>query len=234
MRLKNLGIIAVFLFVGCASVPKETVLLSQTLGNDIQLLHKSHRAFADIHFEKIKKDINSYVDDVYTPFVIHYVLKKELKKYKNHESSLFGVIEIAGKVEGIKESKDAIDIMQEFQEAARNDIERQRNELLNPIKKQHSKIVQSINQSYESVSYANARLTAYLQTLRRLKDSQQKALSKIGLEGADHLLSNSLIKMSELVEKSLKKGKEIDIQSDDAYDELKKISKQIKEITSKK
>ncbi|MFA9370984.1 MAG: hypothetical protein ACERIH_04685 [Labilibaculum antarcticum] len=233
MNVKNLGIlISIVLFSACASIPKETVLLSQTLGNDLQILHKSHRDIVDIHFKKIENDINSFVDEVYAPFVIHFALKAELKRYKEGVSSLYGIIEIAGKKEGKKESKDAIDVMQEFQEAARNQIESQRRELLLPIKEQHSELIRSINLSYENASHANATITAYLQSLRKLKGSQQEALSKIGLDGADTIVTKSLLKVSEQVEKAVKTGKKIDIQSEDAYKELEKISNQIKEITN--
>jgi len=235
MRIINLGaIVLIFLLSACTSIPKETVLLSQTLGNDLKILHKSHCDIIDIHFINIESDINSFVDEVYAPFVIHYALKSQFQDYKEGKSGLYSIIEIAGKHEGKKEAKDAIDVMQEFQEAARKDIERQRDELLLPIKMQHSEIIKSINQSYENISYANTTITTYLQSLRKLKGTQQEVLAKIGLDGADTLITNSLLKLSEQVEKVVKAGRKIDIQSDDAYKELEKISNQIKEITNKK
>ena len=235
MKMKNLGVVILaLLFAACASIPKETVLLSKTLGNELQTLHNSHRNVVDIHFKKIENDINSFVDDVYAPFVIHYALKSQLKSYKAGKTSLFGIIEIAGKIEGKKEAKAAIDVMQEFQEAALKQIESKRHELLLPIKKQHSELIKSINQSYQTASYANATLTAYLQSLRKLKGSQQEALSKIHLDGADTLITKSLLEVSKRVEQAVKTGKDIDIQSDDAYKKLEKVSNQIKKITNKK
>uniref|UniRef100_UPI003217F14C hypothetical protein n=1 Tax=uncultured Draconibacterium sp. TaxID=1573823 RepID=UPI003217F14C len=223
---------AFFLIAGCASIPKETVLLSETLGNDLLILHRSHRNIVDIHYEKIEKDINSLIDDVYAPFVIHYVLKTELKKFNDGIPSLYGAIDIEGKREGKEESKEALDIMQEFLEAAREQIESKRNDLLLPIKKQKSEILRSIDQSYENAIYANTTVTAYLKSLRKLKDTQQEVLTKIGLDGVDGLITDSLMKFSEEVEKAVKVGKKIDIESDDAFNQIEKLTNQIKELTN--
>lgn len=236
MKIRNLGLLIVlFILTACASLPKESVTLSQTLGSDLKILHNAHRNIIEIHFNKIEDDINSFVSDVYAPFIIHYALKSELKKYKEgNPTSLYSIIEIAGKQEGQKESEEALNVMQEFQEAARKQIESKRNELLTPIIKQQAEIITAINQSYEHAIYANSTITAYLQSLQKIKGAQQEALSLIGLEGTGTLITNTLVKVSEQVDNAVKKGKEIDIRSDDAYKKLEEISNQIKEITNKK
>jgi len=210
------------------------VTLSQTLGKDIKVLHNSHINTVEVYFGKIKYDINSFIDEKYAPFIIHYVLKSELVNYKQGKTSLFGTIEIAGQKEGQKEANDALTVMVDFQEAARKQIESKREELLSPILKQESEITNAVNQSYENVQYANSSITAYLQSIRKVKEAQQQALSMVGLEGSDSLVTNSLVKLSEQIEKAVKSGKEIDIKSDDAYKQLEKVTNQIKEITTKK
>ena len=235
MKIRNLIIVlTLVIFSGCASIPKEVVTLSQTLGKDIKVLHNSHINTVEVYFGKIKYDINSFIDEKYAPFIIHYVLKSELVNYKQGKTSLFGTIEIAGQKEGQKEANDALTVMVDFQEAARKQIESKREELLSPILKQESEITNAVNQSYENVQYANSSITAYLQSIRKVKEAQQQALSMVGLEGSDSLVTNSLVKLSEHIEKAVKSGKEIDIKSDDAYKQLEKVTNQIKEITTKK
>jgi len=56
----------------------------------------------------------------------------------------------------------------------------------------------------------------------------------VELEGADTLMTNNLIKLSDQVDIALKKGKEIDIKSDDAYNKFESIIKEIKNLTNKK
>jgi hypothetical protein len=235
MKIRNLAaILAVLILTGCASIPKEVVTLSQTLGNDLKVLHNSHLNTVQVYFGKIKFDINSFIDEKYAPFVIHYALKSELANYKQGKTSLYGTIEIAGQKEGQKEANDALTVMMDFQEAARKQIESKREELLSPILKQEAEIKEAVNRSYENVQYANSSITAYLQSIRKVKEAQQQALSMVGLGGADTLVTKSLVKLSEQVENAVKTGKEIDIQSDDAYKQLEKVANQIREITNKK
>jgi hypothetical protein len=235
MKIRNLGTFLILLILtGCASIPKEVVTLSQTLGNDLKILHNSHMSMVQIYFGKIKYDINSFIDEKYAPFIIHYALKSELANYKQGKTSLYGTIEIAGQKEGQKEANDALAVMMDFQEAARKQIDYKRDELLSPILKQETEIKEAVNRSYDNVQYANSSITAYLQSIRKVKEAQQQALSMLGFEGSDTLVTKSLIKLSEQVEKAVRTGKEIDIQSDDAYKQIEKVANQIKEITNKK
>lgn len=83
--------------MSCASIPKETVTLSKTIGSDLQILHDSHRNMVQLYYNGIKLNINTFIDDVYAPFIIHHVLEVELNKHKRGESSIYGIIENAGK-----------------------------------------------------------------------------------------------------------------------------------------
>ncbi|WP_430822774.1 hypothetical protein [Carboxylicivirga sp. N1Y90] len=234
MKFKFIApLILTILFTACISIPKETVDLSQVLGKDLVALHQSHRNVVEMYYRQIKNDINEFVDEVYSPFVIHYVLKIELQKYQKGEPSLYTSIENAGKSGGKAETDEALATMLEFQEAANAQITAKRNELLKPIIKQEKEVIGHINQSYENAIRANSTITNYLISVRKVKESQQDALNIVGLEGADTLVTNSLVQVSELVSDAVEKGKEIDIKSDDAYSKLEEISNQIKKITNK-
>ncbi len=235
MKLKMYtALIVVSLLSACASIPKETVELSKVLGNDLKVLHHSHSTMVELYYNKIINDINVFVDEVYSPFIIHYVLNSELQRYTKQEQSIYGTIEAAGKTGGKKETDDALNIMTEFIEDANYQVNKKREELLNPILKQKRGIVNTINSSYENVIYANAIITGHLKSIRKVKDAQQEALSLIGLEGKDEELDKMLLQASEMVKSAVTKGKEIDIKSDEAYSKIEEISNQIKSITNKK
>ena len=235
MRLK-IPILAIMtlLLNACATIPKETVDLSKVLGNDLVVLHNSHRNMVGIYYYKITNDINTFVDDVYAPFIIHYVLKAELAKYSNGQESLYGIIEMAGKTSGQTEAENALNVMTEFIEDANYQIEKKRAELLNPIVKQKREIVNSIDQSYENAIYANSTITGYLESIRKVKESQQETLELIGLEGKDEDLDKILLQVSDIVNTAIEIGKEIDVKSEDALDKINEISNQIKNITNQK
>lgn len=232
---KKLSILFILslLILSCVSIPKETVVLSKTLGNDLEILHNSHRNIANIYFEEIKNNINIFVDEVYSPFVIHYVLQVELEKSKNGQESLYSAIEQAGKTGGKKETDEALNVMQEFQEAALAQINFKRKELLAPILNQEREVLSSINQSYENAVYANATITGYLESIRKVKEAQKEALALVGLKDLDVKMTGSLLKISQGVNDAIEVGKEIDIKSDDAYEQLEKVSNKIKGLTTK-
>lgn len=233
--MKTTCVLAMFsILTACASIPKETVTLSQTLGDDLEVLHQAHRKIMKVHFEKVKDDIHSFIDDTYAPFIIHFVLKKELEAYQTGEPSLYTTIEVAGQKGGKQETEAALNEMSDFQIAARKQVESKRNELLLPLINQEAEIIRAVDRSYENAIYANATITGYLQSVRNVKGAQQEALSMIGLSGTDTLITNTLVKASDLIGEAVKKGKEIDIRSEDAYMQLESISDRIKEITNKK
>jgi hypothetical protein len=220
------------LITSCVSVPKETVILSRTIGSDINALHNSHLNMVKLYYGQIINDINTFVDDVYAPFIIHYVLKSELVNYHNDNPSIYGTIEKAAKEEGKQQTDDALQAMLEFQEAARLQIEKKRKELLTPVLKQQTEVTTALNQAYKNVSSANLTITEYLNSARKVKETQQESLSAIGLKGADSLINKTLVDFSEQINEVLKKGKEIDIKSDKAYEKIETISKKIKSITT--
>lgn len=234
-NLKFVGLLFALSFLSaCVSIPKETIVLSQTLGKDIAKLQESHINIINIYFDKIEKNINTFIDDIYAPYVIHYVLEKELEEYKNDNPSIYTSIFLAGEVGGKEATENAINDMFDFQDAARKQINNKWNELLNPIHKQRAELIKTINQSYKNTLYANSTITAYLQSIKKVKDSQKEALSLIGLEGADTFVAESLINASETVGDLVEKGREIDIKSDQAYNQIEEITRKIKEITQKK
>ena len=220
----------------CVSVPKETVQLSRIIGTDLTVLQNSHTTMVELFYNEIINNINAFIEEVYAPFIINYVLKGELKNYKNNVSpSIFGVInKAASDGAGKAETGEVLVEMSNILKAANTRIEKKRNELLDPIQKQKDAMLRNINTSYENTRRANSSVTNYLQSVLSLKESQREILSIVGLKGMDEALNNTLLKVSEVTKSLLIEGKEIDIESDDAFNKIKKIAAKIKSITYKK
>lgn len=234
MKFKTLIFLVVVYFLSsCASVPKETVALSKLLGNDLKVLHNSHKTLVELYYKEIIDNVNVFVDDVYAPFVIHFVLKAELEKYNSKEESIYGTIEKAGKVGGKTATEDALNIMTEFLKDANDQVEKKRKELLDPIINQKNSVLTKVDNSYQNATYANTAITGNLESIQKVKKSQQEALSLMSLQGKDDELNSILLRASELTKSAIIKGKDIDVKSDDAYAEIKKISDEIKSITNK-
>lgn len=149
------------------------------------------------------------------------------------EIQSYGIIENAGKTGGKAETEEALNVMLEFQEAANQQINAKRNELLFPILEQEREILNAIDQSYQNTIYANTTLTAYLVSVQKIKESQNEALSIVGLNGLDTTVTNRLVELSGLVDVALEKGEQIDIKSNEAQQQIEDIVNKIKELTKK-
>src|SRR5690606_29737763 len=77
------GIVVVVTLLGCAQVPKESVELSATVGRDIASVHKAHRELAQLVFERMRRDINRFVDNVYAPHQIRAFMEADAKLAKS-------------------------------------------------------------------------------------------------------------------------------------------------------
>ena len=216
----------------CASIPRETIILSQALGHDLQALHESHRNCMEVYYRNIKGSINSFIDDVYAPFIIHNTLNKELENYKKGGSSFYKAIESAGQKGAKKDSDDVLNSMFDFLAGTRDQIEKKRNEYLFPVLKQENELILSVDQAYEKAIQANSSITASLLSANKAKENQLVSLPGIGITGADTLTTNSLVRLSQWLEVAVEEGKKIDIKSDDAYKQVEAISKRIKQLTT--
>lgn len=230
------GIIVWFpiVFASCAVVPHETVTLSRKLGEDLKILHTSHVNAIDLQFNRMVSDINSFIDGVYGPYVIHHVLSSELTNFNDGKPSIYGAIETAGKTKGKKESDIALSEMSDFLIAAKEQIEEKRTELLTPVLTQKEEILKAINQSSENLIYANATITGHLESIRKVKEAQQDALKAVGLQHVDEITTNTLVQASDNINKAIQAGKKIDVQSDKALDQLNDVGKKIKSAFNKK
>jgi vacuolar-type H+-ATPase subunit H len=226
-------IVTFYIFNSCISVPKQTVKLSSVIGTDLKVLENSHTTMVGLFYNEIMNNMNGFIEDVYAPFIINYVLKKELDSYHNSQPSIFEAIEDAATKGGKANTEKAYNDMSDFLKAARTQIEKKRNELLVPIQKQRDSIILNIKISYGNTILASSSVTSYLQSISSLKESQNEVLSVIGLKGKTEELTNTLLKMSDVTKSLLTKGKEIDIKSDDAYNKMKTLTDEIKSIIHK-
>jgi vacuolar-type H+-ATPase subunit H len=234
MKFRIVFIIVTFYFFNsCISVPKQTVKLSSVIGTDLKVLENSHTTMVGLFYNEIMNNMNGFIEDVYAPFIINYVLKKELDSYHNSQPSIFEAIEDAATKGGKANTEKAYNDMSDFLKAARTQIEKKRNELLVPIQKQRDSIIFNIKISYGNTILASSSVTSYLQSISSLKESQNEVLSVIGLKGKTEELTNTLLKMSDVAKSLLTKGKEIDIKSDDAYNKMKTLTDEIKSIIHK-
>lgn len=168
---------------GCASVPKESVELSATVGRDIANVHKSHKELAQILFSRMERDVNRFVDKVYAPHQIRAVMDRQYELAKSSDpadkrKSLILAINEAVKPSASDKLQSAVlKGMQGLVGKIREDVESMRRELLDPLIAQEEEVIGSIDRAYQQLHYANSIVTGHLSSVVKVHDAQADLIS---------------------------------------------------------
>src|SRR5262245_60319666 len=73
--------------VACASVPKESVALSESIGEDLLRLRESHIALVNVLYDRMDASVDRFVDDVYAPFTVEHTANDATLKPKLAEAT---------------------------------------------------------------------------------------------------------------------------------------------------
>lgn len=233
IRLATAGLLAcAFLLGACAQVPKESVELSTTVGRDVAAAHESHRKLAQTLFARIKRDVNRFVDDVYAPYQIQFVLDRQRQRQAaGNPANLFSVLEAAGqRPRDAQAQKDAIDVMQAIVEAVRADVEEYRGMRLAPVLKQEEEVTAAIDRVYEQIKRGNATVTAHLASVVKVHEAQDEILRKANLEGLREKVGVSLSNASERVAEFVGKAKAVEGSVDATTAKVNKLTVELDKL----
>lgn len=218
------------LITSCAVVPKESVELSATVGRDVVSVYQAHKELATILFTRMKKDVNTFVDDVYAPYQIGKLLEMDFADANSgeFESMTGSIIDAAKNSSDSTKQKQAIGFMKDFVSVVYEEVETYRNILLAPIEEQELEVMAAIDRSYNQIIYANSIVTGHLASVRKVHDAQEDILNKFGVENLRTETAQKLSDYSVGVDKILKDAKKIDI--DDAEKQMIEIKKQFDKL----
>ncbi|MDO9399678.1 MAG: hypothetical protein Q7T79_03290 [bacterium] len=231
--IRSFLIILLITVVGCIAIPQETVSLSAAIGKDLREFKSSHEKMITLYYDKELSNIDKFIEEIYTPYIINYTIKVEMEEFESGNESLFGLMREAAENNSGKVSKDLLEYMQDYLQAAQNQIENKRISMTKPILEERSSLILSVNRSYDNAINGNAALTAHLKSIRKIKNAQSEALEMFHLNNIDSLISTTLVKTSEGIRKVLQKAKEIDVKSDDALKKINTISDEYNKIFKK-
>jgi hypothetical protein len=209
--LSLLSIIA--LITSCAVVPKESVELSATIGRDVVNVYQTHKALATILFTRMKKDVNTFVDDEYAPFQIGKLLEDDVADANSgaFESMTGSLIDAAKNSSDADKQKQAIGNMKDFVAVVHEEVEAFRKILLAPIEAQEKEVQGAIDRSYNQIIYANSIVTGHLASVRKVHDAQEELLNEFGLKNLRKETAQKLADYSVGVEKILKDVKKVNV-----------------------
>ena len=176
-------LIAPAIFVGgCASVPKESVELSYTLGNDLESLHQSYQALIERYFESLRREVNGAIDRVFIPAYINDFVKT-------------GML-----VENAK--ADRPDLVEAWARIAVETIDNERTLRLAPIDMAEKDLLVGVNDAFDKAVRANATVTAHLNSIRKVKEVQDDVIESFKLKDLRDKINTALADASRQAKES--------------------------------
>jgi hypothetical protein len=237
-------VLSIFLMYGCAQVPKESVELSATVGRDLAVMHKAHAQLATLLFERMKQDVNRFVDGTYAPYQIKNAMERQQQLADSKDSSernksLLLAINAASQPGSSEKLQSAVlKGMGSLIKRVRNDVEAMRSDLLNPIIEQEVEALGSINRAYQQIHYANSIVTGHLSSIVNVHEVQSDLLSEFGVERdlrkeIGERVASASLKITRLVDNAEKVGNKLKAVESTAVS-LKSTIEELKSTLTKK
>lgn len=189
--IRGVATLAVTLLVACASVPKEVVELSYTVGQDLDAVHASYRTLIHTHFDDLRSRANTFLEDQWVPaFLADFVERGQLVE------SARG-----------KDPKAVLEDVGIWVESAMGEIADKRRTLIEPIDKDEASLISAVDEAFDRMTRANAVITAHLNSLRKVQTVQDEALKAMGLQDLRETIDQRLVASSEGAQKAIDKLK---------------------------
>ena len=188
------------LFMSCAKVPEEAVSLSIVVGNRIAVVQTSHEKFVRKYFDLARMRVEDFLVNRWIPefletFVQDAKLMKKLENPKPFEQAeidqlreeLQRVVQARKLNQAVSAVESALGdsergkITLEFAEAALEEIQAQRTELIQPLNQLETTAVAEIRGAYAELIQMQSSVTAFVKSVRKVNVEQDAILQRLGL-----------------------------------------------------
>ena len=206
------GLLTLSLFAaGCASVPPESVELSQLVGKDLRALKQSydlliHQRFADHRARRI-----DYLENKWIPKYIEVWIKrgKLIETAKGDVVFDESLKKFVAPTPG-QEQQQLLVTISSWSGAAMRQIDKKRASLIAPLDKNEVQIRAEAAAAFDQLIQANAVVTAHLSSIRDVKELQNQALKTIGADDLVAKLNKRLIQLSDLADEGMDEFRKLD------------------------
>lgn len=203
---------------GCTEAPRQSVELSNTVGRDLLEVQRAHRELAIRYFDRIKSDINAFVDTKYRTYLIQSTLKDPQFRFMDRfQASLRPDARV-----------DAVSFMEIYSGTVIKRIEDFRREMLAPVTKQEQKFLADLDDAYLRLNAANATVTAYLASVAKVSDAQNQLLATLGAPNLRQQFVDGTVTFSDQVAGLVQSGQQIDSSAATAQAAFDNLVTQIK------
>lgn len=192
---------------GCATVPKEVIQLSYTVGQDIDAVHSSYRDLIRKHFDGLRTQTTTFLETRWMPAYLGDFIKNG------------DLVAMAKDPDPVK----AYEGVSVWVEVAIGEIERKKRELLMPIDRDEKALLASVDESFARLIRANATITAHLNSIRKLQEVQDEVLRSLRLADLRDDINKRLVEASEKAEFALTKVEGVKTKVDELSTKKKEL-----------
>ncbi len=196
-------LLAALLAAGCASTPRESVELSETVGRDLAQVQAGYRQLAKLHFDHLLGDVDAFVEEEYRPFVVARSLE-ELDLLSDLRAALEGTGDL-----------DPLDLLGIYVEETTAQIDSFRTALRRPVVRQREEVLERIDLAFQRLQTANAAVTGYLASVYEVHAAQDELLRTAGLGDLRSTLASGMATVSERLEEVLERGRRAEADLDE-------------------
>jgi len=210
-KTRSIGVVlAAVLVTACAGVPRESVELSNTVGQDLEAIHRAHIELAELHFARQIERANRFIDETYRPAFIE---------------EFAGEFRLSEEVERVveRDPDKLLPVLTRFVTIATQRVERERARVVDPIAAQRDAVLAEIDASYRQVRAAHAVVTGHLASVRKVREVQNEILAEVGLEGMPQRIARATAGISSDISELIARGEAAEARLADAGERVRAI-----------
>lgn len=154
----------ILFFVGCVSVPKQAVILSEELGNMIRSSESAHLALVDEYIDQRRKEVDKFLDEKWFPdfmkeYTVNSKVEEELKKAESQEARA--------------------DILREFADDAAKQLYQRRKVMMDSLDKIKELLYSRLQKHYDQMRITNETLTAHLRVASKVTNTRDELIKQL-------------------------------------------------------
>src|SRR5579862_4254052 len=182
------------LHLECASVPKEVVQLSYTMGQDLVSVESSYRSLIHTHFDDLRKDVDNFIDNEWTnAFLQDFIVRTNLDSLVKQP-----------------DPKQVLSDLQEWTAAVIQQVSAKKKGLKDPIDQHEALLLQDVDESFGRIIQANSVITNHLNSLTKIDSVQSETLRAMGLGTLRDRVNNALIQVSDEAASGIDKARSLE------------------------
>jgi len=234
--------VLLFALSACTSLPKESIELSEVTGQQITELHQSHIRFVALYYNKLRDDVNRFIDEKWTPSFIakavkHKAFRDDLDKAYitsninasdlsiNWNGSPLPQLQKDALLRGIKqavtnEKSKLGNILRDWSQEVQNQINKRKKALQEPVNVQEELVISEINAAFIDLQRSQAAIKGYLNSAFELKQKNEQVLQKLGALEKIKTVMNTVTEANDRLTEILDAADDASAASDDFIEQL--------------